>query len=669
MDISYQLPLPTSEKEKSSGTFPIDSEFDVEFANEMARLESYNKHLYRPNTYLHKWWARRCGSTFRLILKHFVQEETKRFYYAPGGLEGKIVLDPMMGGGTTVHEAIRLGANVIGADIDPIPFLQARASLADVPLQRLEYAFDLLYESLQQRIGRFFVTRCPLCDRATNLKYVLYGAKRRCKCGTALSIDSMVLRYNADGSTVRICPECHHIVMGDSPCECSSSIERPRLVEKDHKQCSICGDDYEYELELPFYARYIPLAVVGECEEHGLFFKEPKAQDLSLIGQADELRDSLGFRPSEFLVETGPKSIDLIHRGVTNYLDLFSSRQLLYLHHAIEVLSSFDPMIRLNLALLVSTSLEFNSMLCGYKGGGKRRPGAIRHTFSHHAYSFPHTALENNVLFPGKASGTLRSLFHYRIRRAREWALAPRERQIEAGKTKKVTIRGEVDVGTEVDSPEELKEGSHRFLLMRGSSASLNLHDDSVDFVVTDPPYFDSVQYSDLATFFHVWLRQLLPVDVDWCYDRSQSAVNPQDSESVQYRRVLSEIFRECHRVLDKNLGRLVFTFHHWNPTAWSALTAALQTANFVLVNRYIVHSENPISVHISNLNALKHDAVLILAPREAGIGGSWTLPSQVDMESSADFCRDCATALGWMLDEGVEEDDIEMMWKALLAV
>ena len=98
----------------------IDSEFDATFANVLAETEAYNKHLYRPNTYLHKWWARRCGTTFRAILKHLVRDLSKRDYYSPGGLEGQIILDPMMGGGTTLHEAIRLGANVIGADLDPI---------------------------------------------------------------------------------------------------------------------------------------------------------------------------------------------------------------------------------------------------------------------------------------------------------------------------------------------------------------------------------------------------------------------------------------------------------------------------------------------------------------------------------------------------------------------
>lgn len=79
----------------------IDSKFNVEFANALAEIEAYNKHLYRPNTYLHKWWARRCGTTFRAILKHLVRDQAKQDFYAPGGLEGQIILDPMMGGGTT----------------------------------------------------------------------------------------------------------------------------------------------------------------------------------------------------------------------------------------------------------------------------------------------------------------------------------------------------------------------------------------------------------------------------------------------------------------------------------------------------------------------------------------------------------------------------------------
>ena len=83
-----QLPFDFAQEPVAAS--PIDSEFDIELADSLAKLESYNKHLYRPNSYLHKWWARRCGTTFRAILKSLVVDEAQRDFYAAGGLAGKI---------------------------------------------------------------------------------------------------------------------------------------------------------------------------------------------------------------------------------------------------------------------------------------------------------------------------------------------------------------------------------------------------------------------------------------------------------------------------------------------------------------------------------------------------------------------------------------------------
>jgi adenine-specific DNA methylase len=74
--------------------------------------------------------------------------------------------------------------------------------------------------------------------------------------------------------------------------------------------------------------------------------------------------------------------------------------------------------------------------------------------------------------------------------------------------------------------------------------------DESVVFVVTDPPYYDSVQYSDLAAFFRVWLACLLPDEIDWNYDETQSAVATKSNGlDKQYVTILSGIFKECGRV------------------------------------------------------------------------------------------------------------------------
>jgi putative DNA methylase len=674
-------------------TIALDSDFDVAFANAIAKLESYNKHHYRPNSYLHKWWARRCGSTFRLILKQLAEDEAARDYYAPGGLAGKIILDPMMGGGTTLHEAIRLGANVIGADLDPIPVLQARATLTDMPLAELERAYEQLERALRAELDPYFLTHCPACATAVPLRFVLYGLRRQCACGPVLVVDSLVVRQESDGSVIHLCPQRHDILRDGQVVSRASTAEPLPLVEKGDQVCAACNGRYANDLTIPFYARYQPLVIVGRCRnkqcEQTLFFKAPDQADREVWRQAEAARAALPFDPANFAIEPGRKSVHLQRRGVAHYLDLFSSRQLLYLAAVRRQLQQFEGTVRLNLALLVSTSLEFNAMLCGYKGKGKRRAGAIRHVFAHHAYALPYTAVENNPLYYRKSSGTLAKLFHARIRRGRQWAQAPRERVLPSpssvlhppSSNRFVEITGELDTGQEVESAAELAEGSRRFLLLQGSSTELALADNSVDFIVTDPPYFDSVQYSDLAAFFRVWLRQLLPDAADWGYDVAESAVDPHklDRES-RYAELLAGIFHECARVLRAD-GRFIFTFHHWNPKAWAALTYSLRQANFRLVNHYVVHAENPISVHINNMKALVHDAILVLAPRgveysvvseqhSAGVVRDSPAgpPAAIDQTDSEAFCRDCAAHLGWLLDQtGLTPTDIQAYWREAL--
>ena len=273
--------------------------FPIEFANDMARLESYNKHLYRPNSYLHKWWARRCGSTFRLILKHLVEDPGRADYYFPGGLEGVVILDPMMGGGTTLHEAIRLGANVIGADIDPIPVLQARATLSDVPLADLESAFDSFYRSLDNRLSSWFQTTCPHCDAPAALAFVLYGQQQQCACGSALLVDSTIIRHESDGRYTVLCDRCGDLYAAEDVEQghhCAGRGLDPPLYPRSVKQCPRCRQPFAERLDLPFYARYVPVVVAGRCPTTVSFSKPlRRPTSLSSPGPTGRGRNSLSW--------------------------------------------------------------------------------------------------------------------------------------------------------------------------------------------------------------------------------------------------------------------------------------------------------------------------------------------------------------------------------------
>ena len=645
----------------------IDHSFPEQFVDSLSQLEVFNKHLFRPNTYLHKWWARRCGTTFRAILKQFVPFEDGQDYYAPGGLEGKTILDPMMGGGTILHEAIRLGANVIGADIDPIPIVQARASLTQAELTDLQASFEEFLAELQGHLGHYFQTECHECSRASEIQYTLHGISKRCSCRYVVQVDQFTLRQE-EKRTVAIDP--HTWAVSSSQEAAPFTDSSPTLISKNDKLCPDCGEKYAELLEIPFYSRYVPIAIVANCQEHGQFFSSPSPLDLARIEQADQIRQELDFGdPESFIVGDGPKSGDLLRHAIPSYMDVFSSRQLLYLHHAITLLAGYSGVEKLSIGTLISTSLEFNSMLCGYKGWYKRRPGAIRHVFALHAYSLQYTALENNPVYPQRTSGNLKQLFHDRIERGRLWALSPVERRFnEHGKTELVRIPGEMDYGVEVFDQSNLSDGQRKFLLIQGDSCTLPLENSSIDLVITDPPYYDNVQYTDLAAFFRVWLTRLLPESANWLYDESRVAVATHRTDDCnQFMGGLSGIFAECRRVLKPQNGRMVFTFHHWDPVAWADLTVALKLSGFVLKNAYVVQSEHPISVHIRNLRSIKHDCVLVLAPCYDTRPATWMPVKEFVNQESEQFCRNCAATLGWMLENTLSHQEIADIWRRLI--
>jgi putative DNA methylase len=666
LKFNFTFQTASPQTDRGSIQIGIEHRFPVEEANELASAEAYNKHLYRPNTYLHKWWARRSGTTFRYILKQLCDLPEKRGYYEPGGLEGKVILDPMMGGGTTVHEAIRLGASVVGFDLDPIPVIQAKASLTHVGIEEKERVFNDFYRQLSTQLNPFFQTTCPNCREESEVQFILYAIKKSCGCREALFVDNLWLREELDGSGITLNPFTGLPDKSDG--RVSEASQKQIFFEKTVQKCPECNAPFKERRDIPFVERYLPFMIHGWCNTHRLFFKPVDLADLGKLETAREHSIAIDLPFDNLIIHPGPKSVDLIKHNIHSFSELFTSRQILYIAKAKELLTTVPKKHQIWLSMLISTSLEFNSLLCGYKGGDKRRPGAIRHVFSHHAYSFPHTALENNPVFSRNSSGTLGLLYEDRIKSAAAWAEAPVERKLGKQGWKKVIMLGEKDAGEPAVSLENLTSTPRKFYVKQQDSTSMPLDDNCIDHVVTDPPYYDSVQYSDLAQFFRGWLSWFLPEEANWAYLHQESAVAESTQDGDKYQKVLSAIWAECYRVLKKPSGRLIFTFHHWRPEAWAHLALSLKHAKFRLVTSYTIFSENPISVHIRQLNALKHDSVLVLKPYN-GVDDNPTYENtdHIPARSSDEFCTQCAQYLGYCLQADLTDQKIIENWKRVL--
>jgi putative DNA methylase len=207
--------------------------------------------------------------------------------------------------------------------------------------------------------------------------------------------------------------------------------------------------------------------------------------------------------------------------------------------------------------------------------------------FSHHTLKPERMPIEANVWGTAKSSGSFAGLFRSRLLRALDYRDAP----FEVGLNNHKKVFGvSRPIGTQ-----PLAEWGHFELgtiaLSCGDSANSDLPDNSIDLVVTDPPFFDNVHYSELADFFYAW--QVLHPRGFIVENQSTTRRNceVQDTDSNQFSYKLRHVFEECRRVLKEN-GLLVFTYHHSHPDGWLALANAVYGAQFTIVQAHPVRAE-----------------------------------------------------------------------------
>ncbi|MDI6755399.1 MAG: DNA methyltransferase [Thermodesulfobacteriota bacterium] len=126
---------------------------------EINRLAVPERNSFKPIYQMHKWFARRASCVFRAILLGAMKpahkadgaptdlmEEFYKDHTHDPDTKGKTILDPFMGGGTTVVEALRLGCNVIGIDLNPVAWFIVKTEVEPIDLKELQEAFKRLAE-------------------------------------------------------------------------------------------------------------------------------------------------------------------------------------------------------------------------------------------------------------------------------------------------------------------------------------------------------------------------------------------------------------------------------------------------------------------------------------------------------------------------------------------
>lgn len=630
----------------------IDPNFE-DIVSQLAQDETGKRQYYRPVYSLHKWWARRPGSLFRSIILLANNSSQKLFdftldgsisrlsnYFNDHDFSDQIIFDPFMGGGTTLVEANRLGAKVVGCDINPVSYWIVKETLKSLDLDKLYKYFDQLEHNVGEKIKKLYRTKCVHCNAESDSLYVFWIRFSRCEfCNEnsylyKRSLLNLGLSRNKapskDNPATTFCPICFNLNdwhgVGNSMCNTCGSIYDPKqgTYNQGYYTCSNCGIKQQSLIKTMKAGQKLKeklLAIeywCNNCNER--LYKSPDTADFSNIERIErtfeESKKRLIFPRQEVL--EGASSVRWRLHNYNHYSDVFNARQLIAFNYLIEGIRTIpEEEYRNALITVFSNSLEYNNLMTPYNYPHRK----IHHLFNYHAMPLTTTPVENVVWGIGsEGAGTFSNCFQRYIR-AKKYSLKPFDKFKNAsGNVQTVFSQKERIVANFVSSFDELRKTPRGALLLCGDSSNAPvIPDQSIDYIITDPPYFDNVHYSELSNFFYVWLSCLVddPNFSDSHVPTEQEAIvnDGMDKGEKDYQNLLFEVFNECERVLKHN-GKLIFTFHHTKWQAWWTVLNSIIESGFRIMDSFPVLSEYKVNPHIRNKQAMNMDLVIVCQKR-----------------------------------------------------
>ena len=611
----------------------IENNFDIPLVAQLAQREKQIQQSYRPVIGVHKWFARRPGTLFRaLLLAEFADDKPlAEQFFQSHDLGPLVVGDPFMGGGTPLLEANRLGCQVIGTDINPMAYWIVRQELADLDRSAFRTTAGRVIEHVEAQIGDLYQTTCTHCGNPHALvKYFLWVKRRSCAaCGKSIDLFPryVVAKNQRHPNYVLVCPVCGALnevtqldrtpgAMRCSVCHSHLLVDGP--ASRNQCTCPHCGHLNSYpdaqhgppEHHLFALEYYCPTCA---STHKGRFFKAPDAADLERLAEAKKRlqESSLEYVPADG-IPAGDETNRLHRWGYETYQQLFNTRQLLGLNALATAIAKIgDETIRHALLTVFSDTLRYQNMLCRYDTYALK----VIDIFSVHGYPVSLIQCENSLLgIPKVGSGGFR---HFVEKYDRAKAYCERPFEIYPGKPrKKVFLSGERIGARLVSGLSEL--GPPRSAYLEAAPAeTLTLLPDSLDAVLTDPPYFANVQYAELMDFCYVWLRKHLAETVPSFRlpsTRAQGELTINETEGRDINHFtsgLSRVFTTFTHAL--KLGApFVFTYHHNKIEAYLPVAVALLDAELVCTATLLCPAEMSASIHINGTGSSVVDTIFV---------------------------------------------------------
>ncbi|MDD1437095.1 DUF1156 domain-containing protein, partial [Dolichospermum sp. ST_sed10] len=590
------------------------------------------------------------------------------------GTRTPTVLDAFAGGGSIPFEAARYGLNVLASDLNPVAVVTMKAAM-EYPLKfgpDLQHDIDKwvkwVGDEAEKRLAEFFPSNpgetvqnylwahtvvCPSCESVVPLspnwwlsKTSNYAGKGQARKVTSdwyavkpipnpenKRVDFELIKgRKGKGNTIiynqnsvvgarRSLIDSNNI----SPVVSNNSEQDARTTNNNIEleydpdttttisrgvgKCPNCGNVIDNSIIMQSAKDkkmgYQLYAVAYKQGKSNLLFRIPNELDIEVISKVEsfieaniENWEQQNLLPSEIIPE-GKDLDEQIRIFCPSWMDMFNPRQLLTLITYVEIINEAKTLIQSEyeweksqaistyLALVLDRCADANCRMVIYNASR----ACIQKSSTQHAMNL---------------------MWNYpEVNGATELWRACQEESAE-DYTKLCAL-----FGTKLGSIENYGIEIHDSKSIQIDSASADnlthIPDNSVDAVITDPPYYATIQYAEISDFFYIWLKRTLgDIFPELFYleltDKEREAVanpsrfrnmgvSPEELANQDYEAKMAMAFAEYHRVL-RDDGVMTVQFNHKDSGALDVLAKSLIDAGFEITASWAVSTENPQNLH-----------------------------------------------------------------------
>lgn len=428
---------------------------------------------------------------------------------------GDIVLDPFCGSGSTAVAALMEGRAAVAIDLSPAATFITKNYCTPVDVAELERAFAELERKVKSEMEWLYETRCDRCDGRALTTYTVYSQVFRCeRCLNAVPLfDCKELPSQTAAGKPKTISVCPH--------------------------CYKVGQVEEISTRSSEKLGAIPVLVSYECQEGC----KPKRGERRHNDENEKKRAYFSQYDLGKLEEIGAKPIPY----------------WIPPHRMMNVESDTEPW---GDKWRAGTS-NFRTVAELFTKRNLWALAAVRHHVKqeHLVMAFTSIILNSSRLYRNRADGGGGPTGNYYLPQdSKEIAVLPQ-------------LATKVDEYLDLAMPLQCVD----LLVSTQSAAELaQVESNSVDYVFTDPPYADKVQYGELNFVWEAWLD----FDTHW-HDQEIIVNETRGKTDQEWAQFLKSALTECYRVLKPNRW-LSLCYHDTSEGTWQLLQDILAEIGFI---------------------------------------------------------------------------------------